>query len=129
MIVKEDKWNSGLARTRNKAFGKISNFFGLTEISNETWDELEALMIQADMGVTLAVSTIEKLKTISKQEGLTKVKDLQNLMHQTLRDLLVEPPQLDFNPDGPTVILMVGVNGSGKTTSAAKLAKKFQKQG
>ncbi len=125
--MKEDKWNSGLAHTRNKTFGKISNFFGFTQITDQTWDELEALMIQADMGVNLAVSIVEKLKEQAKTEGLTKVQELKDYMHQDLRDLLIEPPKLKFDPDGPTVILMVGVNGSGKTTSAAKLAKKFQK--
>jgi len=124
--VKEDKWNSGLARTRNKTFGKISNFFGFTQITDKTWDELEALMIQADMGVNLAVNIVEKLKEQAKTEGLTKIQELKDFMHQDLRDLLIDPPELEFNPDGPTVILMVGVNGSGKTTSAAKLAKKFQ---
>ena len=127
--MNKDKWNSGLARTRNKTFGKISNFFGFTEITNEIWDDLEALLIQADMGVSLAIRIIEKLKDQRKELGLTKVHELKDVMHQVLSDLLLKAPELKFNPVGPTVILMVGVNGSGKTTSAAKLAKKFQQQG
>lgn len=125
----KNKWNSGLARTRNKTFGKISSFFGFTEISDQTWNDLEALMIQADMGVNLAIGIVEDLKNQSKTEGLTKVQDLKELMHNSLRNLLIEPPPIAFNPDGPTVILMVGVNGSGKTTSTAKLAKRFQQDG
>lgn len=127
--MKTDKWNSGLARTRNKTFGKISSFFGFTEISDNTWNDLESLMIQADMGVNLSVSIIEKLKDHTKVEGITKVQDLKSIMYKVLRDLLIDAPNINFNPDGPTVILMVGVNGSGKTTSAAKLAKKYQTLG
>jgi fused signal recognition particle receptor len=124
-----NKWRSGLARTRNTTFGRIANMLGVSELDQDAWDDLEALLIQADLGVETSVKILEELKAKASQEGWTKTDQLKEGLRASLEQRILPPPPFDFNPDGPTVILVVGVNGSGKTTSAAKLGKRFQDAG
>jgi fused signal recognition particle receptor len=97
---------------------------GATEITQETWDEIEALLIQADLGIDTAESVVSALKADVHGLGLTRASDLRALLKTELRARLSTPPPIDF-PGNPTVILLVGVNGSGKTTTAAKLSRRF----
>lgn len=122
------KWKTGLSRTSKAAFGRLSGLLGATEITNQTWDELEALLIQADIGIDTANSVLASLKDSVKREGLTKSSELRPLIRSELRARLAAPPPLDFSTH-PSVVLLVGVNGSGKTTTAAKLGMRFQKEG
>jgi fused signal recognition particle receptor len=122
------KWKDGLAKSSKAAFGQIVNLLGTTEITPETWDDLEALLIQADLGVDTCEVVLDALEKRVDQEGLTRASELQAVLQQELRLLLVTPPTLDFSHK-PTVILVVGVNGSGKTTSIAKLGQRFQNEG
>jgi fused signal recognition particle receptor len=124
-----ERWKAGLRRTRKVTFGRIATLFGATEITDDTWDELEAILIQADLGVETSNTVIEALQTKVNQEGLTKTAELQNCLHEELLSRLDEPPKISLNEDGPTVILIVGVNGSGKTTTIAKLGSLFLSQG
>lgn len=123
-----NKWKSGLARTRKRTFGQIANFFGATEIDADTWDELEALFIQSDMGLDVTEEVIEALKERHQQEGLTKVEELGAAMKEELLARLADPPPFELS-EKPAVILVVGVNGSGKTTNMAKLGQRFQNDG
>ncbi len=123
-----NKWKDGLARTRKTTFGRIATLLGATEISGDTWDDLEAILIQADLGIETSQSVLESLKTQVAQEGWTKAEQLRGALRLELRSRLDEPPKVHFDHK-PSVILLVGVNGSGKTTSAAKLGKRFQDQG
>jgi fused signal recognition particle receptor len=122
------RWKSGLSRTSKTTFGRLAAMLGATEINAHTWDELEALLIQADLGVETTQSVIFSLKESAQKNGLTKASELQSLLKQELRSRLTTPPQLDFSTK-PNVILLVGVNGSGKTTTAAKLGMRFQGEG
>jgi fused signal recognition particle receptor len=122
------KWKTGLSRTSKAAFGRLSGLLGATEITNQTWDELEALLIQADIGIDTSSSVLVSLKDSVKREGLTKSSELKPLIRSELRSRLAVPPALDFSIH-PSVVLLVGVNGSGKTTTAAKLGARFQKEG
>lgn len=122
------KWKSGLSKTSKSAFGRLAGLLGATEITNQTWDELEALLIQADVGIETADSVLTSLKDSVKREGLTKSSELKPLLRAELKSRLVIPPPLDFSIH-PSVVLLVGVNGSGKTTTAAKLGSRFQKEG
>lgn len=122
------KWKDGLSKSSKAAFGQIVTLLGATEITPETWDELEALLIQADVGIDTCEVVLDALEKRVDQEGLTRSTELQQVLRQELRSLLTMPPELDLS-HRPTVILVVGVNGSGKTTSIAKLGQRFKNEG
>jgi fused signal recognition particle receptor len=119
-----------LARTRKSVFGQITTLLGAGEIDDEFWDDLEALLIQADIGVETTLALIEVLRQRVTREGLTKPVEARDVLKEEMQKLLD-----GFGPSPAdqrrilTVILVVGVNGSGKTTSIAKLATYYQKQG
>jgi fused signal recognition particle receptor len=122
------KWKDSLDRTRKASFGRIASFLGTSEINNDTWDDLEALLLQADLGVETTQSVLESLKKSVITEGLTRSEELLKLIEQELLSRLTPPIEMDLTQQ-PTVILLVGVNGSGKTTTAAKLGKLFSLSG
>ena len=123
------KWMDGLARTRKVAFGRIATLFGATEINEDTWDELEAVLIQADLGAETALSIVARLQAVVKEKGLTRADELQNSLREDLIHRMDPPPTIDLSQNKPAIILLVGVNGSGKTTTAAKLGKLYSNQG
>ena len=122
------KWRSGLSKTSKAAFGQIATLFGATEITDETWDELEALLIQADLGIDSTAEIIEAMKRIVRDEGLTRSNELSQALQNELLLRLdkASPPRWNQKP---SVILVVGVNGSGKTTTIAKLAQRYRSEG
>jgi len=116
----------GLSRTRQSFFGRISQMLGNTEIDDDTWDDIETLLIQADMGFETTVKVIDLLQEKVRAEGLTKTDQLQVALKETLASLLEFPPAMDISGRELSIILVVGVNGSGKTTSIAKLAHRLK---
>ncbi|MBT3391516.1 MAG: signal recognition particle-docking protein FtsY [Chloroflexi bacterium] len=123
-----NKWKTGLARTRKTTFGRIANLLGASEIDADTWDNLEALFIQADMGLETTEELIDALKVAQQKDGLTRTDELRATIKSELIARLDAPPPLKMDAQ-PSVILVVGVNGSGKTTNMAKLGQRFQQQG
>ena len=128
MIGAFEKWRSGLAKTSKTAFGQLATLFGATEISRETWDDLEALLIQADLGIEISAEIIDALQRVVQTDGLIRSEELSEALRTELRDRLATPPALDWS-NKPSVIMIVGVNGSGKTTTIAKLAQRFKLEG
>lgn len=124
-----NRWKKGLERTSRSAFGRLATLFGATYITEETWDELEAILVQADMGIETTESVIHVLQKRVQDQGIVTSSDLQKALRNELVNRLDLTPPLNLDAYHPNVILLVGVNGSGKTTSAAKLGKQFQKQG
>lgn len=122
------KWRIGLAKTSKATFGQIATLLGASEISDSTYEELEALLIKADLGIETSESLLEVLWERERQKGITKTADLTMVLREELRQRLDDPPLLNFSST-PTVILIVGVNGSGKTTTLAKLGKRYLDQG
>jgi fused signal recognition particle receptor len=123
------KWKEALSRTRKSTFGQIATFLGATEITEATWDELEALLLQADVGLETTTDLIDSIKSTIKQQGVTKSKEFDAVIRTELMKHLLPPPPFDFGSQKPVVLLLVGVNGSGKTTTAAKLGKWFTNHG
>ena len=128
MLQRFNQWKDSLARTRQAAFGRIVTLFGQSEINNDTWGELEAELVQADLGVATTGDVLGELKKTATRDGLTHMADLGDALRASLLARLLPPPALTF-PASPTVILMVGVNGAGKTTSIARLAHALRKNG
>jgi len=124
-----NKWIEGLNRTRKVAFGRLATLFGATEISAETWDELEAILIQADLGVETTESILAALQNQVNRDGLTKTSELQESLRAELFQRLDPAPALGLEAHSPAIVLVVGVNGSGKTTTIAKLGRQFSLQG
>ena len=122
------KWRVGLSKTSKSAFGRLANLLGATEINQETWDEMEAILIQADLGIETTSDVLDSLKRIVRDQGLRRANELRELLRVDLRSRLITPPALNWNTR-PSVILIVGVNGSGKTTTIAKLGKRFCDEG
>jgi fused signal recognition particle receptor len=119
-----------LARTRRSVFGQIAGLLGVGDITDETWDDLEALLIQADVGVETTLQVVERLRDRVRQDGIVRADALQGTLRDELRALLEEPSPLQI--DGKrllTLVLIVGVNGSGKTTSIGKLAFHYRQRG
>jgi fused signal recognition particle receptor len=122
------QWRQGLAKSSKAAFGQIATILGATEITPDTWDDLEALLIQADLGIETTDIVLDALEKVVDSQGLTKSTELKEALKIELRAQLPTPPPIEFDSQ-PGVILIVGVNGSGKTTTIAKLGRRFKDQG
>jgi len=123
-----EKWKVGLSKTRKSTFGKIATFFGASEITLDTWDDLEDLFIQSDLGAQTSLEIIDQLKSRSENDGVINSEELSGLIKDELTSRLITPPD-NLIKEKPQVILIAGVNGSGKTTTIAKLGKYYQDQG
>ena len=122
------KWKEGLAKTSKATFGQIATLIGATEITDDTWDELEALLIQADLGIDTTDAILDRVEERVEREGVIRSNELKKALREELRARLDTPPAIQFT-EQPTVILIVGVNGSGKTTTIAKLGKRYRDEG
>lgn len=124
------KIQESLARTRNSFFGQIAGLFGASQITDELWDDLEALLIQADVGIDTTTKLIQRVREQVKKEGVTQTARAEVILKEEMKALLngSAPSEID-KKRSLTVILVAGVNGSGKTTTIAKLANYYQKQG
>jgi fused signal recognition particle receptor len=124
------KIKDSLTRTRNSFFGQVADLFGASQITDELWDDLEALLIQADVGVDTTTKLVERVRERVKKEGVIQTARAEVILKEEMKALLqgYSPSEAD-KKRMLTVILVVGVNGSGKTTTIAKLASYYQKQG
>ena len=122
---------SSLTRTRQSFFGRIAGLFAQSDITAETWEELEALLIQADVGVETTVELVDALRSRVDQERIHRADQVQAVLQEQMVGLLRQNAHV-YLAGGPrplSVVLVVGVNGSGKTTSIAKLARYHQLRG
>jgi len=126
----EAKIQASLAKSRQSFLGRIGALFQATQITDETWDDLEALLIQADLGVPASLDLVARLKQRAQRDGIKRVEDLRQALKDELIGLLADPsPSAMDEPRLLTVVLVVGVNGSGKTTTIAKLARFYKQRG
>lgn len=122
------KTEEGVKASREGLFGKVSRLFNRAVIDDETWDELEELLITADAGVETADRLIQTVKKRVREEKLQEGQQVRNALKEEMVRLLENGGEPPTPPAHPLVLLVVGVNGSGKTTSIAKLANHFRQQ-
>lgn len=118
-----------LTRTRNTVFSHIAGLLGASQVTDETWDEVEELLIQADVGVETTLHLVDRLRQRASEEAILQTDALQTVLKEELRALLPDPPPLNLSGRSLEVVLVVGVNGSGKTTSIAKIAHLYRQGG
>ena len=120
----------GLAKTRQQLSGQLNSLFGGGKIDADTYEELETILLTADIGVAATTQLLDNLKKRVKRENLEETTALkQALKAELLAVLLPLEKPLQANNHQPFVIMLAGVNGAGKTTTIGKLAKLFQSQG
>jgi fused signal recognition particle receptor len=118
-----------LTRTRNAVFSRVAGLLGTSEVTSETWDKVEELLVRADVGVSTTMYLVDRLRQRARDEAILQAEGLQRALREELRALLPDPSPLNLGGRERDVVLVVGVNGSGKTTSIAKLAHRWQRQG
>lgn len=129
-----EAYDKGLEKTRQEFVSELSILgHKYTKVSEEYFEELESILIMADIGVNTVMKFLGKLRERVKKENITDTSYLQEVIVDELFIIYVAGESLsdkiNINPDGPTVILMVGVNGVGKTTTIGKLAHKYKTEG
>ena len=124
------KIKAGLAKTRDAIGATLENVFsGFSEIDDDFYDELEESLILADLGVDTATTAVERLRKVIRQEHYKTTQEAKQALKDILVDMLcVGDPELHLDTK-PSVILVIGVNGVGKTTTIGKLATQLTKQG
>ncbi len=115
-----------MKRTRQSFFGRIAQAFGASDIEEDTWDDVEALLVQADVGVPTTMKLIETMRGRVMRERINRQERLIEALKEELRKLLLEPTPLNLSGRELSVVLIAGVNGSGKTTSIGKLAYRMR---
>lgn len=124
-----DKLKKGLSKTREVLFAPIDRVFGaFSRVDEELFDELEEVMITADMGVPQTERILEQLRERVKREHLQEPEQAKEALIEILKDSIGPGEPLHLEP-APCVILVIGVNGVGKTTSIAKIAKQLKDDG
>ncbi|MCX6006481.1 MAG: signal recognition particle-docking protein FtsY [Chloroflexi bacterium] len=120
----------GVKRTRDSFFGRISGLFNRSKIEDSTWDELEELLISADVGVDTTGKLLGCVKKRIRDEKLSEGSQVRTALKEEMVRMLEVAPKPAGGPGAATrIILLVGVNGTGKTTSIAKLASEYKANG
>lgn len=123
------KLKESLTKTRNNFVDKVNQLVAVTrKIDEDLFEDLEAIMLQADIGVAATSRLIAELRSEAKKQGLNDANQLKGLLRAKMGDILGVQAPLQFNSQGLTVYLVVGVNGVGKTTTIGKLAYRFIKE-
>ncbi|MBU9720288.1 MULTISPECIES: signal recognition particle-docking protein FtsY [Bacillaceae] len=128
-----EKFKGGLSKTRDSFVGKMNDLVkNYRKVDEEFFEELEEILISADVGVHTVMDLIDDLKDEARTRNIKEAVDIQPVISEKLAELLQkseEETELNIQEDSLTVILMVGVNGVGKTTTIGKLAHKFKEDG
>lgn len=124
-----DKLKSGLSKTKNAIVSKIDNLFkSFRKVDEDLFDELEELLISADVGVNTTEEILDTLRERVIDENIKDADEVKAVLLDIMRSLIGEHEPLNFSKK-PCVILIVGVNGVGKTTSIGKISKELKSQG
>ena len=123
------KIKAGLKKTRDSVVGQIDSMLkSFTKIDEELFEELEELLVMGDVGIATSQKICEELRKKVKKEGVTNPKEVHRLLEEIIAEMLEGGQELNINTK-PSVILVIGVNGVGKTTTIGKLANNLRLQG
>lgn len=124
-----NKIKEGLKKTRDKVFGQIDSMLkSFTKIDEELFEELEEMLVMGDVGVATAQKICDELRARVKKEGIKDPEMIHTLLQEIVSDMLKGGEELDISTS-PSIILVIGVNGVGKTTTIGKLANNLRLQG
>ena len=124
------KLKEGLDKTRKNIMGGVDNVLGaFTKIDEDLFEELEEALIMADLGVETTMNIIENLRKCVKKEHIVDPQAIRGMLIEEITAILEEDAQEEKELPSPTVMLVIGVNGVGKTTTIGKLAYNFKEQG
>ena len=125
-----EKLKAGLAKTKDAFVGKINNLFrAFAKVDEELLEELEEILISADIGVEVTEQIIDDLREKIKDDHITDPEETKKMLFDMLKDMIGDGESIVENDGAMTVILVIGVNGVGKTTSIAKIANVMKKRG
>lgn len=124
-----EKLKAGLKKTKDSMMGKIESLLNsFTKIDEDLFEELEETLIMSDIGVNTSVKICDELRERVKSNGVTDPSGIKNMLKEVISDMLGEETPLDLSTT-PSVILVIGVNGVGKTTTIGKLAYQLHNEG
>ena len=123
-----EKLKQGLKKTKESLFGGLGALFSSSEINDDFYDELEETLILADIGAKTSSDIVEGLRRRVKEQKLTEAADVRNVLKEMIGEMLGEDSPLDLSTV-PSVILVIGVNGVGKTTAIGKLSHQLKEEG
>ncbi|MGI1658928.1 MAG: signal recognition particle-docking protein FtsY [Desulfitobacterium sp.] len=124
------KLKQGLSKTRDQFVGKVEEILtGRRKIDEELYEELEEVLIRSDVGVNTSFELVERLRKEVKKRKLQEAEELKEVLQELMAELLGTEEAMNFAEHGPSIFLVVGVNGVGKTTTIGKLAHYYRTEG
>lgn len=125
-----DKFRKGLEKSRENVWGKLGKLFRGSKVDEALFEEMEEALLAADVGMDTSLWLVERVRKLTREAKVTSSDGLPPLLEQAMVEALAGS-EVDMNtaPQGPSLYLVVGVNGVGKTTSIGKLAHHFRAQG
>ena len=131
---KEGGWFSrlkeGLSKTRNNILGQITGLLRVGRtIDEELMEEIEEILIQADVGVSTTLELMDNVREVVREKGLNDASELAEILKQEMLNILGEDAPINVDGGQPYTILVLGINGAGKTTTIGKLAHRFRSEG
>ncbi|MBO5559526.1 signal recognition particle-docking protein FtsY [Ruminococcus sp.] len=124
-----EKLKNGLRKTKESMMGRIERLLhAFTKIDEDLFEELEETLILSDIGVNTSVKICDKVRDYVKQKGITDPTAIKDVLKDVIAEMLGEEQPLDMSTT-PSVILVIGVNGVGKTTTIGKLANQLRNEG
>lgn len=124
-----EKFKNGLLRSKSGFIGRLELLFGSGELNDDFYDELEEIMVAGDVGIATSLKLVGQLREDAGRLKLKAREETRELLRQSLINICSAEDAAALQSEPPLVILLVGVNGSGKTTSAAKLANLYRSEG
>lgn len=125
-----DKFRKGLEKSRTAVLGRLAGVFRASRLDDAVYEEMEEALLASDVGVETSLWMVERVRKLARERKVTSAEDLPDCLKQAMQEALSDAdPAMNTAAEGPTIIMVVGVNGAGKTTSIGKLAYHYRQLG